>query len=135
MANRCTRISTFIVSYIQSAKVPRLNMLSIVTLKHDLHRLTTFAESTGVPQLKQCFAELEDVVNALLHQDLLQFGENPKLLGSLFPRLDPLKLAAIVEKISPYPIALSDKSLPNIDKKLASSLAKQLRSRKQSSKH
>ena len=114
----------------QSSKVPRLNILAIVTLKYDILRLVTFAESTGVPQLKQCFAELEDVVEALLHQDLLQFGENPKLMSSLFPRLDPLKLATITEKLAPSPIAVADKNLPNFDRKLAQGLAKQLRSRK-----
>lgn len=77
----------------------RLNTLAVVALKLDVTRLIAFAEGSAVPQLKQCFAELEDLTNALLHQDLPQFGENKKLLQTLFPRLDPQKLAKVLEKV------------------------------------
>lgn len=96
----CARITSFTVEYILSNKVPRLNYLAIVALQADVVRLIAFAEGTGVPQLKQCFAELEDLSNALLDQDLPQFGEDIKLMQSRFPQLDPLKLAKILEKVS-----------------------------------
>lgn len=131
-----------------SPKVPHLNMVAVAMLRNDVARLNGFAEATGVPQLKQCFAELDDLTSALMHQDLLQFGENPTLLQSLFPRLDPMKLANVLAKVArspkayastnlayayaqltPTPISATanGRSLPRLDKKLVANLVKQLK--------
>ena len=49
--------------------------------------------------MRQCFAELKELVRACLHPDLQQMADNVNLRRSLFPRLDPLRLAALLEKV------------------------------------
>jgi hypothetical protein len=114
------------VKYVLSKKVPRLNVLAIVALRYDVGSLITFAESTGVPQLGHCFAELDDLVNALLHPDLPQFGDNMSMMNTLFPRLDPIKLSRVLEKLIPTPTTVTDRSLPRLDKRMIAVLVKQL---------
>ena len=58
-----------------------------------------FADSCGIAHLRQCFAELKELVRACLHPDLQQMADNVNLRRSLFPRLDPLRLAALLEKV------------------------------------
>jgi hypothetical protein len=96
----CSRISSCLVDYIMSPKVPYLNVLSIAALDMDVGTLESFADSCGVSQLRQCFAELKDLVKALLHPHLVDFADKQlSLRQSLFPRLDPQKLATIIEKV------------------------------------
>ena len=58
-----------------------------------------FADSCGIAHLRQCFAELKELVRASLHPDLQQMADNANLRKSLFPRLDPLRLASLLEKV------------------------------------
>ena len=58
-----------------------------------------FADSCGIAHLRQCFAELKELIRASLHPDLQQMAENANMRRSLFPRLDPLRLASLLEKV------------------------------------
>lgn len=148
----CSKVQSGIIDYILSPQVSRLNILSIVALEFDVRRLENFADSCGVRQLSLCFAELHELVRALLHPELPQFGDNPQLRRSLFPRLDPARLARVIEKVlwivfsivifclfmcvsgcvcmlqmSASPPAAMGANLPRIDKKLVLTLSKKLK--------
>ena len=69
-------------------------------------RLELFADSCGIAHLRQCFAELKELVRASLHPDLQQMADNANLRKSLFPRLDPLRLASLLEKVHYFPFPL-----------------------------
>lgn len=100
----CSRISSCLIEYIMSSKVPRLNVISIAALDLDVASLELFADSCGVAQLKQCFGELKELVKALLHPHLVDFADRQlDLRKSLFPRLANSKLAAVVEKVCMFP--------------------------------
>lgn len=88
------------IEYLLSPRVTRVNILSIVALELDVKRLEEFGDSCGVRQLSMCFAQLRELTQALLHPDLDQFGENPQLRQVLFPKLDPSRLARVIEKVS-----------------------------------
>ena len=64
-----------------------------------MKRLQSFADSCGIKQLRQCFTELSELVKALLHPDLVSFGDNSHIRKSLFPQVDPGRLARIIEKV------------------------------------
>lgn len=77
-----------------------LSLLSLPLLIHILSPfLELFADSCGIAHLRQCFAELKELVRASLHPDLQQMADNANLRKSLFPRLDPLRLASLLEKV------------------------------------
>lgn len=96
----CSRISSVLIDYILSSKVPHLNVISIAALDMDVVSLEAFADSCGVSQLRQCFGQLKELVKALLHPHLVDFADKKlDLRKSLFPRLDPVMLGAVVEKV------------------------------------
>lgn len=96
----CLRISNYLMDYILSPKVSHLNAISIAALDMDVTALESFADSCGIAQLKQCFGELKELVKALLHPLLVDFADKQlEQRKSLFPRLNPTKLAIIVEKV------------------------------------
>ena len=69
-----------------------------------------FSENTNVMHLKHCFEELHELTKAVLHQDLLQFSDNKTLRKNLFPSLNPLKLAIILEKVCIFVIDIKTKN-------------------------
>lgn len=95
----CSKVTSGIIDHLESPTVSRLNILSIVALDFDVKRLQSFADSCGIKQLRQCFTELAELVRCLLHPDLVQFGENSHLRKTLFPQVDPGRLARIIEKV------------------------------------
>ena len=96
----CSRISSCLIDYLLSTKVQRINVISIAALDLDVAALEAFADSCGVAQLRQCFIELKELVKALLHPHLVDFADKQiALRNSLFPRLDPNRLASILEKV------------------------------------
>jgi hypothetical protein len=75
----CSRVSGSILSYILSPRVERINVFCIIGLDLDAKKLEQFADSCGIAHLKQCFAELKELVRATLHPDLHQMADNINL--------------------------------------------------------
>ena len=66
--------------------------------------LENFANKCTVPQLAQCFVELKELVLALLMKDLTPILDNPIQIQVLFPTLNPLKFACVLEKVNVHTI-------------------------------
>ena len=96
----CTRVNNGILEHILSSKVHAINALALVAFENDVKRLEQFADSfQEIEHLRQCFAGLKDLVKAALHPDLADMAENPTLRKRLFARLDPMRLASLLEKV------------------------------------
>jgi hypothetical protein len=99
LSNLVTLFILGIIEYILSPlKVPKINILCILAFDFDVKKLIQFAESCGIPQLKQCFDELLCLTKALLHPDLPQLAD-VNLRKQLFSRLNIGKLANLLEKV------------------------------------
>jgi hypothetical protein len=94
-------VNNSILEYILSPSVPVINALCLVAFEHDVRKLEQFADSCqDTEHLRQCFAGLKDLVKAVLHSELPEMAVNPQLKKMLFPRLDPTRVASILEKVS-----------------------------------
>lgn len=102
----CSKINQGLLDFLYT-KVNKVNMLSLLNLELDIRHLDMFADNSGVTQLRHCFNEIRELVKALLHPDLPQFGDTAVALRqNLFPSLDPQKLATVVEKVFVYLLTL-----------------------------
>jgi hypothetical protein len=95
----CFKLASGFLNFLLSNKVSRLNVFAILSLDADCKRLVQFAESCGIMHLKECFDELSQMISAVLSPDLASFGENHYVRNSLFPRLNPLRFATLLEKV------------------------------------
>ena len=122
----CSLINSLILSHLLSSKVSSLNMFCIKILQNDYKFLDSFAESSGVTQLKECFTEGRNLINALLSFDLCSFGDTSStsstststatsapavLRKAQFPVLDLNKLVMLFEKVNCF--LFSDSSSPH----------------------
>jgi hypothetical protein len=96
----CTKLSHGIIQYLLSPKVARINVFGLVSLDADCKKLQQFAESCGIIHLRECFDELNQMISATLSLDFHQIGDNHALRNSKYPRINPYKFAAIVDKVS-----------------------------------
>lgn len=126
----CQHVGTSLVSFLSSDKVPQLNALCLANFEADVKRLESFASSCGVPNLATCFGPMKSLIKAVLHPDLPHFGDNISLMHKHFPRLNPVNLANILDKLQPTPIT-SDSSVPRFDKSATKALVKKLRAHQQ----
>lgn len=124
----CKRIASGIMDFITSPRVPRISVVAIANLDLDIASLYAFADSCGLPALRKCFDDLRDLIKAVMHPKLMDFGDKDiALRNTTFPKLDPLKLSQIVEKIVPAPVNLVQVgNLPSFEKKQLMALAKKL---------
>ena len=83
-----------------SSSSPSPSHLPYLYFSVSFFSIELFADSCGIAHLRQCFAEVKEIVRASLHPDLQQMADNVNLRKSLFPRLDPLRLAALLEKVN-----------------------------------
>lgn len=95
----CTRVAQGILNYIISPAVGKINMLCILAFDYDLKMLVQFADSCGVPHLKQCFEELHELVRCLLHPNLTHYADNAELRAEHFPYTQTAKLVIVLEKV------------------------------------
>lgn len=95
----CSKVASCLMEYILSNKVASINYICIASLGVDAKKLEAFADECAIPHLSQCFAEFHDLIKALMHPDLQQFVENINMRRNLFPRLDPLKLCTVMDKV------------------------------------
>jgi hypothetical protein len=99
----CTRVAQGIMTYILSPSVTRINMLCILAFDYDVKLLLHFADSCGVPHLKQCFEELHEMVKCLLHPNLTHYADNLELRVEHFPYTQTEKLIVVLEKVRHTP--------------------------------
>lgn len=95
----CTRVAQGILNYILSPAVAKINMLCVLAFDFDVKMLLHFADSCGVPHLKQCFEELHELVRCLLHPNLTHYADNIELRNEHFPYTQTEKLIVILEKV------------------------------------
>jgi hypothetical protein len=57
-----TRVATGILDHILSPAVASINLFCLAILDNDVKKLIQFANSCGVPHLKQCFQELYETI-------------------------------------------------------------------------
>eukprot|EP01038_Epipyxis_sp_PR26KG_P011269 gene11269-15120_t len=123
----CSRVANGIINYILSNRVQSINALSLLAFEYDTKKLMIFAESCGIIHLKQCFEEFQELIRAVLHPDLPLFGDNQQLRKSLFPHLSPMKLASLLDKVSPSSIVASSNNIPRLERTMVKTVAKKLR--------
>ena len=79
-------------------------MISVLNIERDIHHLEAFADSCEIPQLKECFVEIKEIISALLNPDLPHMViDSPSSVGALkreYPKLDFAKLAIIYDKVN-----------------------------------
>ena len=120
----CTHISKYILKYLIGPKVPSFNANCIHAIDLDIKKLEAFADSCNTPKLRNCFNSLRDLIKCVLHPDIGKFGDNPQIMTDMFPKLIPVQLIAVLEKLAETPnwsIAKELKSKSTI-KKIASKL-------------
>lgn len=95
----CSKVANGLMEYLLSNKVATVNYIAIACFHADVKRLEAFAEECAIVHLGQCFAEFHDLIKAMLYADLGQLIENVSMRRQLFPRLDPLKLCILMDKV------------------------------------
>ncbi|CAJ1940370.1 unnamed protein product [Cylindrotheca closterium] len=80
--------------------ISRIDGFGLKNLSRDVQEFRMFAESTGVPQLVDCFDELKSITDAMLDKDLpiLLQPENSSHRKKKYPYLSLEKVGNILEK-------------------------------------
>ena len=106
----CSKINSGIIDHVRSKKTPKISIFSVAALALDVKHLESFAETTGVPQLKHCFDKIKVSVDAILNPEVSNDAMSmaPLSLYSKYKELDLDFLADIYEKM----IVPSSSSLP-----------------------
>jgi hypothetical protein len=103
-----------------------------MSIRRDVTALESFAEQCGIAHLKQCFVELHQLLDAALSSELANALQDPHTLQTMYPTLNPSKLAKLIDKTVPVSIGARARAggLPifELDKKTASKLVFKLRS-------
>jgi hypothetical protein len=81
----------------QQQCVRKVNIIGIYNFRQDLMALETFAESSGVPQLAECFSSLAQLLELLLSEDLTQILD-AKVRETSYPLVNLSKLVAVLHK-------------------------------------
>eukprot|EP01039_Chlorochromonas_danica_P003461 gene3461-3790_t len=126
----CSKVSVGILSYLLD-KVLRINIFGFIALDADVKRLIQFADSCGTTHLRSCFEELSQTIRLFLHPELPTVIDNITMRKQLFPLTSSLKLATIVDKISPSPVVALSSNLPRLEKNMTRTWAKKLRAQAQ----
>jgi hypothetical protein len=109
----CSKINSLLLDYFLSSSssssassasasrgVSSWNMLCIKTFQQDYKLLDSFADSSGVTQLKECFNEGRNLINALLSFELCNIGDTSQAMRTAqFSVLDLNKLVTLFEKV------------------------------------
>jgi hypothetical protein len=123
----CNTVAEGLLTHLLSPRVKAINVLTLAALDLDCRRMIQYAHATGVPSLNQCFAETHEIIQASIHPDVAKLSSDEKLRKRLFPKMDPLKLAALLEKVVPLESAVSSASLPRHTKATLQKACEQLR--------
>lgn len=102
----CGKINQGVLEFVLSPKVQKINMLSIRALQLDFQLLDEFAGGCGIPQLKDSFVQCRELVNGLMHRELVKFGETSlrkvNHFEYHFPNLDIANLSLMMDKVIIY---------------------------------
>ena len=116
----CNCIAHSILQYLVSDRVKQVNVLFFARLEQDCRALNRYAQSTEVSHLNLCFAELHETAQACTNPELAKISADPALRRRLFPKLDPDKLAVLMEKhVQVHVSGSAGTNLPNFDKATA----------------
>jgi len=80
--------------------ITKIDAFGLKNLSRDVDEFRKFAETTGVPQLVDCFDELKSITDAMLDKDLpiLLQPENSSNRKKKYPYLSLEKVGNILEK-------------------------------------
>jgi hypothetical protein len=95
----CTRIAGAMLNHLLSPRVPRLTVLGFVVLDLDLRHMMNFADTCGMPHLRHCFADLNELCQLMLSSQLVALVDNPAERARKFSRVDTNKLAIVMDKV------------------------------------
>ena len=102
----CAHINTAMLDLwlCDARRVKAVNTNGLYNLSVDAGALEAFADSCGVLQLRECFAELRQTLGTLLHRDVHTLLLDAGLREGVFPKVQTGKLVAILEKYKPLGI-------------------------------
>jgi hypothetical protein len=91
--------------------ISKIDAYGLKNLSTDVAEFESFADGTGVPQLRDCFTELRCIVDALLDKDLpmLLQPENEHKRRRKYPFLNLEKVCNILEKYQGPGMSLGSK--------------------------
>ena len=129
----CSHINAIMTeTLLDPKKVRAINTNGIYNLSVDLAALESFADSCGIMQLRECFAEQRQTLGALLHRDIDTIMKDATLREGVYPKIDAMKLITILEKYKPLGMGAQVKNsavdLPYLDKKKVAEYVKALKS-------
>lgn len=80
--------------------ISKIDAYGLKNLSIDVAEFENFADGTGIPQLRECFAELKCITDALLDRELpnLLMQENENLRRRKYPFLNLEKVVNVLEK-------------------------------------
>lgn len=85
-------------------QVKGVNTNGLYNFSVDLTSLESFADSCGVTQLRECFAELRQTLGVLLHRDIDVIMKDSGVRQRVYPKANVSKLVTILEKYKPLGI-------------------------------
>lgn len=98
----CTHINAAMLELLcDPRRVKGVNTNGLHNLSVDLAALEAFADTCGVLQLRECFAELRQTLGTLLHRDVHALLLDGNLRGGVYPKAGTGNLVAILEKYKP----------------------------------
>ena len=102
----CAHINTAMLDLLCDARhqhqgVKAVNTNGLHNLSVDVAALEAFADSCGVLQLRECFAELRQTLGTLLHRDVHTLLLDAGLREGVYPKVQTAKLLAVLEKYKP----------------------------------
>ncbi len=125
----CNSIAHAVLQHLLSDKVKVINIFFLAALEQDCRTLAKYALTTDIPSLHLCFAELHETAQAALHRDLPKLATDPGQRHRLFPKLDPSKLAQILERVQAVENVPASSMLPKYDASSVRSICGNLRKR------
>jgi len=123
----CNCIAHAVLQHLLSDKVKYINVFFLATLEQDCRILAKYALTTDVASLHMCFAELHETAQAAIHKDLPKLATDPVQRHRLFPKLDPFKLAQVLDKVQAVPNVPPSSMLPVYDANSVRSISANLR--------
>jgi hypothetical protein len=80
--------------------ISKIDAYGLKNLSIDVAEFESFADGTGIPQLRECFAELKGITDALLDRELSQLlvPANENARRRKYPFLNLEKLCHVLEK-------------------------------------
>jgi len=123
----CNCITHAVLQHLMSDKVKVINVFFLAALEQDCRTLSKYALTTNIASLHMCFAELHETAQAAIHKDLPKLATDPVQRHRLFPKLDPFKLAQLLDKVQAVPSVPPSSMLPVYDASSAKAISANLR--------